>query len=251
MLRLIVCDWNGTLFRDTLEEAYFVGLCRRVLWRSLWPLRVRKAASIAVAGVRCYAAYLRARFRPQGTLRQIGRIIELLNGPVFAGISAAELEAYTVQYGYRVRSGLDWRLLDPLRAIHDETRVPLGVISSGCRRGIAAALSEAGCEFDFILANDFRMDGEAVGAFEFTLTDNKWEILRGVLAERGIDPRDVMYIGDSEQDAACMENVGFPVLSFWARPAVKEQFARQYGAFAPADEEAFEQHVRAAIGVGR
>ena len=113
--------------------------------------------------------------------------------------------------------------------------------------GIAAALEQAGLAPDFIVANEFRMRDGAVEAFEFDLTDNKWEVLDAFLDARGVDPRHVMYIGDSRPDEECFRNVGLPVASFFATPAGKHRMARTCRAYVPHDRAAFERHIDAAL----
>jgi len=243
-LRLIVCDWNGTLFRDTLEEAYFAGLCWRQYRLAARRGDIRRMGEMTILGAQCYWLYFAARLHPRRTLDYIARVIGLVNRRVIRGLPRAELEDFTRRYARRVRRKLDRRLLEPLRDFRAAAGVPLGVISSGCRIGVEAVLAEAGWPFDFIVANEFRTAGEVCEAFEFSLTDNKAAVLGEVLARRGVDPRHVMYVGDSEQDEECFRLVGMPVVSFFARRRMKERFARQYGAFVPADRADFERHLR-------
>jgi len=246
MLQMIVCDWNGTLFRDRLEETFFFGLCRRAFWRAALRGRVGKVGRLIGRGVRCYLAYRAARKDPQRTLEHIARIVGLLNPVVFAGLGREELDAYARAYTRKIQPLLDRRLLDPLARIAATTEIPVGVISAGCRRGIEVALAEAGLRPDFVIANEFRFDGEVTAGFDFSVGENKRELLADLLSRRGIDPADVMYVGDSPQDEPCFDLVGLPVVSFFADPADRARLARKHGAFAPTDQAAFEAHVRQA-----
>ena len=248
MLRMIVCDWNGTLFREPLEKTFFVGLCRLAFWRAVRRADGRKARRLIRQGTRCVGLYWAARRDPQRATEHVARVVDLLNGDVFAGLGRAELEAHTRRYARRVRRSLDLRLLEPLAEVASRTGAAMGVISSACGSAVEAALSAAGFPLDFVLANEFRMDGDVVASFDFAIAENKLDVLAGFLAERGIDPDDVMYVGDSPQDEACLRHVGMPVVSFWAAPAHKERFARTCGAFVPADRAAFEEYLRSAAG---
>ena len=248
MLRMIVCDWNGTLFREPMEETFFLGLCRRAFRRAVLRGRLRQAARLMARGVRCLGHYRAARKHPDRTLEHIGRIIELLNPLAFAGLHRHELAAYVARYARRIQPLLDRRLLDPIAEVARPAGVAFGVVSSGCRRGIEAALAGAGLRADFVLANDFRMDGDVTAGFDFAIGHNKRELLADLLARRGVDPAEVMYIGDSPQDAACLALVGLPVVSFFAAPAAREHLAREHRAFAPPDPPAFAAHLREAIG---
>ena len=248
MLRMILCDWNGTLFRDTLEEAYFVGLCRRAVFRAARRGRLGRLARLTAAGARCYLQYAAARLRPSETMPRIGRIIELLNPVVFRGLTAGELAAYDAEYARRVQPKLDRRLLDPLWATHRRCGAEMGVLSAGCRAGIAAALRAAGCEVNLILANEFRMDGDVVAGFDFALTSNKADALEALLAERGVAPEDVLYVGDGEHDEQCLRLVGYPVVSFYATRTARRQLTENCGAFAPTTREQLERHLARVAG---
>lgn len=244
MIRMIVCDWNGTLFHDTLEEAFFAGLCWRVYWRAARHGDIVRMGEMTILGAQCYWLYFAARLNPGRTLDYIGRVVDLVNPRVIHGLPAAELEAHTRKYARRVAHKLDRRVLDPLRKFRQETAVPVGVISSGCRIGVEAALKEAHYPLDFIMANEFTMDGQRCEAFDFAFSDNKAEVLAELLKQRDVDPRDVMYIGDSEQDEECFHLVGMPVASLLARESMKERFWKRHEAFVPRDEADFERYLR-------
>ena len=246
-LQMVVCDWNGTLFRDRLEETFFFGLCQRAVWRLLKRLDVIALTRVGMCGLRCFGHYLVARRRPRQVPYHIGRIMRRLNRDVLRGLSRDELADYTRRYARRIQRKLDRRLLDPLMALRAESRVTLGMISSGCREGITAALAEVGAEFDVVLANEFIMDGDVTASFEFALADDKHDALVRMLAERNIPPAAVMFIGDSPQDEHCLREVGYPVVSFFADDSRKQQLADDCGAFVPADQAHFERHLHEAL----
>ena len=50
---------------------------------------------------------------------------------------------------------------------------------------------------------------------------DKWETLKGILEERGIDPSQVAYVGNDVNDLACMEHVGLAICVADAYPEVK------------------------------
>ena len=246
MLRMVVCDWNGTLFRDALDEAYFMGLSREVFVRAARRLQIARVALMLCASARCVAHYVSAKSRSEGALHRVLRIIQILNPAVFRGMSCAELADYTRRYARRVQGKLDRRLLDVLCAARSALRLPLGVISVGSAEGIEAVLAEAGCPFDFVLANRFRTTGGVVEGFDCALTEDKVGLLDRLLSRRGVDPADVMYIGDSWWDEQCFERVGMPVVSFWADDELKRRCAARYGAFAPETQADFDAYLRQA-----
>ena len=50
--------------------------------------------------------------------------------------------------------------------------------------------------------------------------DDKVTVLRRLLAERGIDPADVAYVGNDTNDLGCLALVGLPIAVADAHPAV-------------------------------
>jgi len=247
MLRLIACDWNGTLFRDTLEEAFFLGFCRREFLRAVRGRELARVWDLSGLALRCYRRYLLARLHPEQAPEHVARIVEMINEKVFRGVPRANLDAFTAEYARRIQPRIDRRLIGPLRAVRRESGVPLAIVSLGCREGIEAALARAGCPADAVLANQFRFRGEAVEEFAFTIRYNKARVLSDFLAERGIAPAEVMYVGDSPQDEGCLRLVGMPVLSFWATREHKKLFARRHEAFVPQNESEFEDYIRRAL----
>jgi len=243
MLRLVVCDWNGTLLREKLEETFFLGLCRRAVVRAIKRFQVGRLLRIMLAGLRGYVEYRGARRSPSRVPHHITRVVELLNPLVFRGLSRRELDDYTHAYARRAQPMLDPRLVAPLEIARERFDLPVGVISSGCRSGIEATMAMAGYGVDFICANDFWWDGDKTGGFRFNLTDNKRELLDLVLAEHDVDPADVMYIGDGPLDAECFGRIGWPVVSFFASHHHRARFAREYGAFAPTTQAEFQRRL--------
>ena len=246
-LRLIVCDWNGTLLRDKLEETFFFGLSCRAVWRAVRGLDVPALFHLGVRGLQCLGHYFAARVNPRRVPEHIARIMDLLNSGVLSGLRRDELADYARRYARRIQGRLDRRLLEPLMALGRDGAVALGIISAGCREGIAATLDEASAPFDFVIANEFRMAGEVTEFFDFALAGDKRDVLLGVLAERNVPPESVMFIGDSPQDEQCLTAVGYPVVSFFATGARKRQLAADCGAFVPADRADLSRHIASAL----
>lgn len=51
--------------------------------------------------------------------------------------------------------------------------------------------------------------------------EDKWAALQALLLERKLDAADVAYVGNDVNDAACLRNVGLPICTADAHPAVK------------------------------
>jgi phosphoserine phosphatase len=245
---MIVCDWNGTLFRDPLEERFFFGLCRRAFYKAVRSGSLRRISSLLWCAAMCFREYFSAKGRKMKTLSHIANIVKFLNPAVFSGMTRAELEEYAWKYAFDIQKLLDMRLISPIRRAARDHSIPVAVISSGCREGIVPALELQGLEIREIVANEFDIgeDGLTRG-FDFRIAENKADLLRELLESSGVKSRDVMYIGDSLADTGCFEEVGFPVVSFYADQDRRERFVRRYGSFAPVDQEDFDEYLRSAL----
>ncbi len=247
MVKLIVSDWNGTLFADRFEEQFFFGLIRREMLRSALAFRVGRLARGVRALPRCVLEYLRARRRPEDAIGHIMRIIDALNPAVFRGISRKHLDAHVEAYARSIQTRLDPRLLEPLAEARRTGQAAWGVVSSGCETGIRAALRRAGCEVDFVEANRFRFVGPRVEAFVFRLGENKWPVLDDLIRREGLARQEVMYIGDAPADVDCFVHVGWPVASLQTPPGLRRRFA-EMGVHTPADAQAFRRLLASALG---
>jgi phosphoserine phosphatase len=217
-----------------------------VFARAVWAGDAERAFRLGRMGAGCIRLFLRAWAHRDRTLECIARITDLINRDAIAGLPVAFVERFTRDYARRAVRRIDRRLLDPLQAARRRHGVRLGVISSGSRAGIRQALAAAGCELDFVLANDFRLDGDTVEALELSIMSNKAEVLAALLDEQGVGAEEVMYVGDSQPDEACFAQVGWPVVSFLARRKDRRRFARRHGAFVPRRVEDLRRHLRQA-----
>ena len=132
--------------------------------------------------------------------------------------------------GWKSASDIFQRSTDR-RVVRDHS-IPIAVVSSGCREGIVPALELQGLEIRNIVANGFDIgeDGLTTG-FNFHIAENKADLLLELLETNGVDPAEVMYIGDSLADAGCFQVVGYPVVSFFADHDRRERFVRRFGSF--------------------
>ena len=240
MLKMVICDWNRTLFPDVFEEGYFGGLCWRVFVRDA---DFDRAFRLARMGAACFRLFFAAWADRTRMLECITEITRRINREAIRGLPAAFVEAFTRGYARRAAGKIDRRIFEPLREVREAHGVRLAVISSGSRLGIRSALVQAGCAFDFVLANDFRLHGDTVEALELRIMANKADVLADLLAEQGVDAGEAMYIGDSQPDAACFSQVAWPVVSFLARSKEKRRFAEQYGAFVPRVGDDLRRHL--------
>ncbi len=248
MLKLVVCDWNRTLFRDHFEESFFKQLSREVLWDHLSRAQVRTGLGVFWTGLKCYLLNTLARFDRPRTLDYVRQINEMLSPAVFRGMTPEFLEQYTRRYGPRMVGRLDRRLLGPLHRQHVAGRFEWGIISSGYVGGIESTLRCGGYDVDFVIANNFSRRDERIYAYRISVLDNKLELLEERVASRGLDWAEVMYIGDNEQDIECMQRVGHPVVSLLASTTNRRRLTDATDAFAPSGEADFERHLAERVG---
>jgi phosphoserine phosphatase len=231
----IISDWNGTLIEYRNESPLFEFVATGLFWASV-PLHPLRMARI---------------LRTQKRLSNLGhdhdgdhvslvrKQFQVYNEGIIKGTPVSLLHIIVDQHARSVRtqSKLDYRVLNPIRACHEAGRTT-GILSAGYRYGIERILAVAGLgsHFDFCVADRLdQKDGNAIG-FKLDLYTRKHEFLLHVLAERGLDPRAVAYIGDSEDDEGCFQAVGYPVVSFLALERLKARFAKEYNAFVPSSE---------------
>lgn len=244
MLKLIVCDWNGTLFRDRLEESFFRGLCIEAARCALASKSLRRVSSLIPAFLKAFREYQSAKVRPEKMLGHIGRIVDILNPKVFATLTREQVENYTLGYARKNVSQLDPRMLEPLSKLCCEKKIPIGVISSGCKLGIEKTLELGGYKMDFITANDFKFppDSDAPG-FEFSVTDNKGALLREIAAKQKVSLAEILYIGDALPDEECFKLAGFAAVSFFADTQSRLRFAKSANAKYFKNQKQFEEYL--------
>ncbi len=248
MLKAVVCDWNRTLFEDEYEIEFFRGLAQRAARNFLTRWKLAKLFRLWQAKKRCEAIYRRVAGVPLVNQKAaLIEVLEILNRAVIDGLPNGVLDNYLPDYAVEARCRLDQRLLRPLRQARERHGLLLGIISSGCDTAIKRTLTVGGFSFDFVKANEFDRNGRRVGAFRLQIYDNKAEILRTFLAERGIESSAVMYIGDDFQDEECMRMVRFPVVSFLAHPENRLSLQKGVNAYAPDSEEEFDRYLREAL----
>jgi phosphoserine phosphatase len=237
MIRLVVCDWNGTIVRDRMEEAMFVGLCAWVFFRRLARGRWLRAARLILAGMRCARHYAVARRRPRRVVRHVGRIVKLLNPVVFRGLPETQLRRYLDGYARRMARRVDERVIRAVSAYRRRSGARVAVLSSGCAAGIAGSLARCGFAVDEVLANRFVVRDGVVRSFELRVGDDKAGQLLDLCKRFGVSPAETAYVGDSRQDEECLSLAGLPIASFFVRPEAMGRFERLLGVRRPRDEK--------------
>jgi phosphoserine phosphatase len=232
---IIISDWNGTLIEYRNESPLFEYIATALFGASVpfHPLRMarilrtrRRLSNLEQDHASDHASFVRELF-------------QVYNEGIIKGTPVSLLQVFVDQHARsaRTQTKLDYRVLNPIRACHEAGRIT-GILSAGYKYGIERILAVAGLgrHFDFCVADRLaQKDGKAIG-FKLELYTRKQEFLLDLLRERGLDPRAVAYIGDSEDDEGCFQAVGCPVVSFLAPERLKARFAREYNAFVPSSE---------------
>jgi phosphoglycolate phosphatase-like HAD superfamily hydrolase len=231
----VICDWNGTLIEYRNEGPLFDYIAT-ALFRASVPFHPLRMARI-----------LRTR-RILANLEQdhdsdhisfVRELFQVYNEGIIRGTPVSLLHIFVDHHARRARTQtrLDYRVLNPIRGYHEAGHTT-GILSAGYRYGIERILAVAGLggHFDFCVADRLDQNGGKAIGFKLELYARKHEFLLDLLNERGLDPRAVAYIGDSEDDEGCFQVVGYPIVSFLAPEPLKARFAAEYSAFVPSSE---------------
>jgi phosphoglycolate phosphatase-like HAD superfamily hydrolase len=123
-----------------------------------------------------------------------------------------------------------------------------GIFSAACKYPIEKVIGVAGYDkdFDFIEADQiYSEDGKAMG-FGLSIYGHKHELIDEIFQRRNINPEEVAYIADTEDEAGCFEKVKYPVVSLLVSDELKNKFAREYKAFVPESIEDLDNYLNKA-----
>lgn len=241
MVKLIICDWNRTLFEDYFEETFCASVFKFVGAKEAKKVNIPEIISLITLAFK--SKQLVGCAKQGKVIDTITELIELLNKGLFSKITKGDLTKLLETYVKAGKAKLDLRILEPLRSLKERKNVRLGIISSGYYWGIKQKLEKNGFLFDFIIANDFLPVVPQGVRFEFKISSNKADILKQIIREEKVGREDVIYIGDDSRDENCFREVGFPVVSFLAVGKDKQRFKNTYNAFVPLDQNGFEKYL--------
>jgi phosphoserine phosphatase len=232
----IICDWNGTLFRETDEEAIFRALALN-LARSYLPLHLIKI--IQLLKVKRKLELLKIQKSIDLSTDRVIEIFRIYNEGVIRGVPMSLIYQLVEKYTRRpeVQGKIVWPMLRPIAELH-QAGVTTGILSAGYEYGIRMILKSSGQRgsFDFLEANPLAdIDGIA-SEFRLDIFKNKAEVMLKILKERNLEAKKVVYIGDSLDDIGCFELVGYPVASLLAKEELKQRLYSECKAFVPKDE---------------
>jgi phosphoserine phosphatase len=234
---VVVCDWNGTLIRYRDERPLLENLAVELAGASLpsHPLR-----TLRIARARRPLQALYAAGRRDDDFDFVTEMFRIYNERVVRGVPVDLIHRCMQRFAQSIptQQALDHRMLRAVARCNGAGKTT-GIVSAGYSGGIRMILEDAGYwqNFHFCEADQLRHShGKALG-FELEVYKRKHEYLLRALKEHRLNPEDTAYIGDSEDDEACFQVVGHPIVAFLARDDVKERWARKYRAFVPEGED--------------
>lgn len=231
----LICDWNGTIihYRNEKPLLNFIGV---ELFKSCLPFRFARMAHILRAKKRMELIET-GEYNDSG-IDPVREIFRVYNEEVIKGVPVPFIDRAVEKYARRFKTQhkLDRRILESIKRCYQQGKTT-GILSAGYGYGIHMILQESGYDryLHFCEADTLNQENGYALEFGLTIYGSKHEVLERVLKERKLDPAQVAYLGDSEDDAGCLDMVGYPILPFFAEPAIKERFSRKYNAFIPED----------------
>ncbi|MBF0490396.1 MAG: hypothetical protein HQL15_07215 [Candidatus Omnitrophica bacterium] len=247
MLRLIVTDWNRTIFEDYYEETFLKILYKNIFINSLSVLDFGKIFNLIVFNVRFQRVFRDLKGDLGNKSDCIEQAKKLLHSHLFENLSNRILEKSTQEYSVAVAHKLDKRILDPIYQLSKEKGIQIVIISSGYDIGIKKVLENNAYYFDFIFANKFDVQDQAVKQFQYHILNNKQEILRRFLLDHNIPSEGVLYVGDDEMDRGCLEYVGYPVASFFTPEKTLKLMKTIKNIYIPKDQTQFEVYLKGCV----
>lgn len=242
----IVSDWNGTSFEDTDEGKLWMYVGLDYLKASLWnPVKTAGKVSTMLE-----LKDLTKKCK-EGKIGY-DKIYETFNEKVLRNLPPSFVLSSIDDYSKKEKTlrKLDDRILRPIAdARNNGART--GILSTGCGYGISRILeeSEHGHVFDHIIANNIKPRYDGRTEFLLTIYKNKEEFLdKRFVREFGFNPKEMVYIGDSNEDENCMSYVssegGKIIIPFFATDDFKQWCRTKYNAFVPEKEEDFSNYLK-------
>jgi phosphoserine phosphatase len=176
----------------------------------------------------------------------IREIFQVFNDDFIKGVPVTDILRFIDKYAgsEMVQGKLVIELLDIVKALSLKGK-HVGIFSAACRYPIEKVIQIAGYDkyFDFIEADEiYQEDGKATG-FGLNIYGRKHLYMKEIIEKKTINPDELAYIADTEDEAGCFEMVRYPIVSLIASDEVKRKFAREYKAFVPENMQDLERYL--------
>src|SRR3989338_1154334 len=248
-IKHVVSDWSGTLFRDTDEGKLWAHVGVSALKDSTVAKYVPTPRTVSLALTALQLKKLTAAYK-RG---EVGydKIYELFNERVLGNIPKDMVELYVQEYAMKrkTQEKVDDRLL---RSIQEVCGTPesFHILSTGYGYGITQILGIRNRYLPSRITANRLIEVGNGSRFNLDIytADDKRRILEACIKNFPADLSEILFIGDSETDEACMDHMammgGKVAVPFFATDEFKERVARDYGALVPDSEQDFLNFLR-------
>jgi len=240
--RIIVSDWNGTLFDDKidelqLKEIIFAGF-RDLIMEFL---KGEKNIGEIFNLFRGLREIKNISDKINGDPEEFQRIYDILNENILCGRKTSFIKNVIDEYAKKYKKMIDERVLRPIKNSHLEGKYT-AILSCSYEYGIKSVLRESGYEdvFDDIIANKLLENSGHLIGFVNEVYGRKQNIIKEeFLYKKNLREKDIIYLGDSYIDEPIAEILpkGNFIVPFLADEDYKEKMSAKYGAFVPESED--------------
>jgi phosphoglycolate phosphatase-like HAD superfamily hydrolase len=242
-IKYLICDWNGTLIGFNNEKPLFQAIGKEI-FKSALPFNVGRIVRMQKA--KAQMDELAGKWGREKDLGLIKEIFQIFNTSFIEGIPMVKIIRFIDKYAASdmVQKKLQKELLNIVRGLKLKGK-KTGIFSAACKYPIEKVIGVAGYDkdFDFIEADQiYSEDGKAMG-FGLSIYGHKHELIDEIFQRRNINPEEVAYIADTEDEAGCFEKVKYPVVSLLVSDELKNKFAREYKAFVPESIEDLDNYL--------
>ena len=232
-INYLICDWNGTLIGFNNEKPLFQAV-GRAIFKSALPFNIPKIVRMQKG--KAQMDVLGQQWGREKDLSLINEIFNIFNSSFIEGAPVDKILGYIDKYAASdfVQEQLQRGLLDIVKEFSLQGK-GTAIFSAACKYPIEKVVQVAGYEkyFNFIEADEIYTENSRTIGFGLNIYGRKPELLDKIIQQRAINPGEVAYIADSEDEGGCFEKIKYPVVSLLASEDVKKRFAGEYNAFVP------------------
>jgi len=230
-VKFVVADWNGTMISDTDDSAVLkqIGedqesycMKRPHKWGKL--IKMVKVKKTLQQMLRQY------QLNPEENKELVNEMLKQYNEYVINGAPLGVIEGSILKYGNSARFRMVHSVFESLINTNmNDAR--LGILSSALKKGIDSALGKNAMQFFwFVDGSELYANSKTADRIELRNYHNRSEALGShIESMNGINPDNVVYIGDDFKDQKCAEYVGRFVVPPLAWEKFKSHMSSRYG----------------------
>jgi phosphoglycolate phosphatase-like HAD superfamily hydrolase len=245
-INYLICDWNGTLIGFSSEKPLFEAI-GKAIYKSAIPFNVPKL--IRMQRGKSQMDELGKQWGREKDIGLIQEIFSIFNNSFIEGTPVTKILGYIDKYAVSdfVQGKLQKGLLNIVKEFSLQGK-GTAIFSAACKYPIEKVVQNAGYDryFDFIEADEIHAENGRTIGFGLNIYGRKPELLDEIIKQRSINPDELAYIADSEDEGGCFERIKYPVVSLIASDKVKNMFSREYNAFVPENIEDLDNYLKKA-----